>query len=189
MKRMVSALVSVTAVAGVITLAVFFLEDGGTTHPVRSPGIRVGSVAPRFSVTGQREVVTQRLFAGRNILMAFVTPNCPDCASVLRNLATLAPKLVGPGGLRTYYVVIDRGTPSTDRISRFADTVGAGVGPYLTTDPSGADWRAYRVTAASTVVIVGANGRVVWRATDPPLAELRVHIHQVASLVPSLNAD
>jgi peroxiredoxin len=171
------------AVGGVIGVGLHVVgRDGGSGHPPRSPGIPIGAVAPPFTLAGQREVVTSTTFSGHNFVLAFMTPTCRTCAADLRRVGAIAPKLIGPAGLGTSYVVVDRGRPPGS-IVEFARSVGLRAGPYLTSDRAGGVWRAYGVMTPGTVFVIGPNGHVVWRGIDPSLATLRAHVHAAGTRV------
>ncbi len=174
---MFATLAALVAVGGVIGVAFSVVgRDGGSGHQPRSPGIPIGAVAPPFTLAGQREVVTATTFSGHSVVLAFITPTCRPCAADLRRVGAIAPKLIGPAGLGTSYVVVDRGRPPGS-IVEFARSVGVRVGPYLTSDRTGAVWRAYRVSTPGTVFVIGPTGHVVWRGIDPSLATLRARVH------------
>jgi Redoxin len=181
-KRSLITLAVLVALGGTIGLVTYAVTRGESTPQPHPPGIPVGAVAPPFSLAARQEIVTPKSFTGRSVVLAFITPTCHACAADLRRVGALAPKLIGAAGSKTSYLVVDRGRPPGE-IVEFAKSVGIQIGPYLTSDRTGAVWRAYRVGTPGTVFVISANGRVAWRGIDPSLSTLRAHVHDAASLV------
>ena len=170
------------AAAALATLFVLSMRGGEGHRPVRS-GPPVGTAAPPYVLTAARETVTPRQFAGRSVVLAFVTSDCRTCAADMRLVGSLAPHVLGSAGARTYYLVIDRGRRGPARIERFARSVGVPIGPLFTSDPTGAVWQAYGVAAPGTFFVIGADGNVAWRGVDPAVSILHAQIRRAAALV------
>ena len=182
--RRVALLVVVIATVGAVAAAAYFgSRSGNNTAASATPGIPVGTAAPSFSLAGLREKVTSQSFRGRALVVAFITPTCRTCAADVRRLGSLAPNLIGPAGARTYYVVVDRGRPSANRIARFATSAGVPVGLMFASDPTGETWHAFGVASPGTIFVIGPNGRVTWRGIDPALSLLNSQVDRVGSLV------
>jgi Redoxin len=175
-------MVVVGALGASAFVAFLGIRDGQSAGAPK-PGIPVGAAAPPFSLIGRREPVTLDDFHGRGLVLAFVTRGCASCAAGMQRLGTLAPKLIGPAGARTYYVVVDRGQPNAGRVVTGAAAAGVPVGLLFASDPTGATWRAFRVRSPGTIFVIGPNGRVAWRGVDPPLSVLRTQTGKVGALV------
>ena len=164
------------------TILVLSSREGQGQRPA-SPGLPVGAVAPPYALTAARETVTPRQFAGRSVVLAFVTPDCHRCATDMRLVGSLAPEMLSWAGARTYYVVIDRDKRGPGRIEQYARSVGVSIGPLFTSDRTGAVWHAYRVSTPGTFFVVGADGRIAWRGIDPAASALNAEIQRAAALV------
>lgn len=170
------------AAAAMATLFVLSTRGGEGRQPA-PPGLPVGTAAPPYVLTAARETVTPKQFAGRSVVLAFVTSDCRTCAADLRLVGSLAPHVLGSAGERTSYVVIDRGRRGPGRIQQYARSVGVSIGPLFTSDPTGAAWHAYRVAAPGTFFVIGADGNVAWRGVDPAASILHAQIRRAAALV------
>ena len=182
MRRVFVIVVTVGAL-GAAAFVAYLGSRGDESTAAPKPGIPVGAAAPSFSLVGLRENVTLDAFHGRGLVVAFITPACGSCAADVQRLGTLAPKLIGPAGARTYYVVVDRGQPGAGRVAKFAAAAGVPVGLLFASDPTGATWRAFRVRSPGTIFVIGPDGRIAWRGIDPPLSALHTQVGKVGALV------
>jgi len=92
----------------------------------------------------------------------------------MRWLGALAPKVLGPSGARTVYIVSDdRGRPGPGAMEAFARAQGVVAGVEIGSDTTGAAWRSLGIRSVGTVVVIDRKGVLAWRAVDPSRDALR----------------
>jgi hypothetical protein len=176
-RRLVAAAI---LAAAVIVGVVYWNGRGSGSRQASPPALDVGAAAPPFVLQGSHGAISSTDYAGRSIMLAFLAPSCHRCAAEVRALGSVAPKLIGPAGARTIYVVTDRtGTPGVARMQRFVESSGVPVGLIVATDTSGRAWRQYGVRALGTVFLIAPGGHVAWRAVDPTAQALRSALRRV----------
>jgi hypothetical protein len=177
-----SRLVAVCAFAAGVAVVALVLSRSGSLDrpPQRVAGLPVGGVAPPFTLHGMRADVRSRDYRGRSIVLAFLSPECRPCGADVRRLGAIAPKLIGPAGADTLYVVADvQGRAGASAMEQFVQANGARIGLLVGSDSTGGAWRRYRVEAPGTVFVIGADGRVAWRAKDPTAASVRAALSKL----------
>lgn len=131
-------------------------------------GANLDQVAPSFRlpVLGS---ASSRLglaaFAGRPVVVNFWSSTCPNCASELPDLASVAHTYAG----RIGFVGVDTNDSSPSQALALAER--AGVGYPMVSDADGAVASSYRLAGVPYTVIIGPKGRVVVRHPGPLTAE------------------
>lgn len=157
-------------------LALALLAGCGAEGPPRPPA--VGDQVPAYgALTLASDSATLEDLRGKVVLLNVWATWCPPCREEIPVLQALHEEHSGEG-LHVVGVSVDAAGEG-DAVRRFAENFGVTFDIWL--DPQERVSSSFRVTGVPTTLLIGRDGRLLWRHLGPVQADDRAMLAEIES--------